>query len=280
MTFKSFEASQETSQPIELYRFIIGPDTFEFTSSGDQQTHASLVYEPEPIERTRVGQSREERSNSIEITVPGNNEFAIRYISNVPGDRAQLTISRLQRLDTPTPEIITIFEGFVLSVNFTDNAKVAKIRAAPSAQAVSRPVPRFAYHNLCNHVLYDAGCKVSESDATFRFTGTVSAVSGNDITVPGVTAFDDGFMNAGLVEIVSINDNRLILNHVGDVLTLLLPFPIDAVGQSVIVLAGCDHSITICDTKFFTPEDPLSNVLNYGGFAFVPTKAIFESGLD
>ena len=58
-------------------------------------------------------------------------------------------------------------------------------------------------------------------------------------------------------------------------LTLLLPFnttDVD-VGTSVEVFAGCDHSLATCKAQY-------DNVANYGGFAFVPLRNPFESGLD
>lgn len=81
------------------------------------------------------------------------------------------------------------------------------------------------------------------------------------------------------MEVGGGDDHRLILSQSGDDVTLLLPFPETIVGSTVVLLAGCDHSITTCDTKFNTPEDTLSNVINYGGFAFVPNKNPFETGL-
>ena len=45
------------------------------------------------------------------------------------------------------------------------------------------------------------------------------------------------------------------------------------VGTEVEVFAGCDHTIATCKTQF-------DIVVNYGGFAFVPTRNPFESGLD
>ena len=74
-------------------------------------------------------------------------------------------------------------------------------------------------------------------------------------------------------------DHRLILAQDGDDVTLLLPFAENIVGSTIVLLAGCDHSITTCDTKFSTPLDPLSNVRNFGGFPFVPTKNPHETGL-
>ncbi len=278
MTFDSFESSVEGSQPIELYRFVLGSETFEYTSAEDQVTVGGLDYDPIPIKRTRVGQGPEERSNQMQITVPGTNVFARRYIANVPGPRAELTISRVQRPDFPGPEVVALFVGFVQSVAFTANAKVAKIAVLPITSAVSRPIPRFTYMGLCNHVLYDSGCKADDTDTAFRHTGTVTAINGNVITVSGATGFADDFFTAGFVE-AGGSDSRLILDHVGNDLTLLLPFPEDILNTTVVVLAGCDHTITVCDQKFFTPEDVASNVINYGGFAFVPTRDIFQNGL-
>ena len=75
------------------------------------------------------------------------------------------------------------------------------------------------------------------------------------------------------------DDARMVLTHVDDDLTMLLPFPFSAVGLDVDVFAGCDHTTTDCDTKFFTTEFPSSNIPNYGGFPFVPLRNIFDKGL-
>ena len=49
-------------------------------------------------------------------------------------------------------------------------------------------------------------------------------------------------------------------------------FAIPTLGQTVDVFAGCDHSLAICESKF-------ANVINYGGFPFVPIKNPFNSSL-
>lgn len=280
MTFSAFETSQEGSQPIELYQFALGGTSFFYTSAEDTMTVAGNDYTAIAISRGRLTQSPENRGNNIQVTVPGDNEFAVKYINVVPADRARVTIRRVQRPDFPGPEVVTLFEGFVQSVAFTDDAKVAEINIVPIISATSRAIPRFSYSGLCNHVLYDDGCKVDDTDSTWRFLGTVSAATGNTVTVVGLNGEADGFYTAGFIEINSTLDSRMILDHTGNVLTLLLPFAEDPIGQGVKVLAGCDHTIDVCDTKFNTPEDATSNVINYGGFAFVPTKDIFRSGLD
>ena len=48
-------------------------------------------------------------------------------------------------------------------------------------------------------------------------------------------------------------------------LTLNLPFSDLTVGDTVKAFAGCNHTTEVCDGKF-------ANLLNYGGFPFIPQK--------
>lgn len=280
MTFQAFEASIESSQPIEIIRFTLGAESFFYTPSEDTISIGAEDYEPTAIKRGKISQSPEDRDNILEFTVDGENEFARRYIGVVPGSRALVVVQRVQRPDFPGPQVVTLFEGYVSSVKFEQDGHVARIAAQPIAAATSRPIPRYTYQGLCNNVLYDIRCKVDPTNAAFRHSGTVSDVTGNTITVIGADFFPDGYFTGGFVEADGGNDARLILSHVGNVLQLLLPFPFSTLGAIVTVLAGCDHTIATCGTKFFTTEDPTSNVINYGGFAFIPTKDIFATGLD
>lgn len=280
MTYDAFASSREQSRPIELFRFIQGGSTFEYTSAEDELMVASLPYTPEVIKRGRIAQSPRDRSSTLEIRVPITNTFARRYRASVPGSRASVTIQRVQRLDFPTPQVITIFTGFVGSVAYENEMKEAVIACKPVESASSRPVPRFSYQSLCNHILFDLACKVDDTDPRWRRTTTVSAQSGATITVPGAGAFGADWWVGGFVEIDGGDDARLIVAQSGDDLQLLLPFPTSAVGRTVTAFAGCDHTITTCDTKFDTPEDTDSNVINYGGFAFVPVRNPYQTGLQ
>jgi len=281
MTFASYETSTEGSRPIEIFTFVLGATSFYYTSAEDDVTVDTVTYEAIPgLSRGRLSDGAGIGKNSLVVEVPSSNKFARKYISVVPGQRARFTLKRVQRPDFPSPEVVTLFTGYVGSVAFSEQGLKAKIDIAPIQAATSRPVPRFTYQGLCNHVLYDSGCGVNSSDPAYRILGSVSAVSGNTITVDGLDAYVDGYFNSGFVEYNNGEDARLVLSHVGTLLTLLLPFPFDINGSNVVVFAGCDHTISTCGSKFSTTEDATSNVINYGGFAFVPTKDIFTSGLD
>ena len=281
MTFEAFEESTEGSQPIEIYKFTLGAQIFKYTSAEDTITIGADIYLPIAISRGNLKQGPEERDTVLEIEVPTDNAFAGLYLSIVPGDRAKCVVQRVQRPDFPGPEVVTIFTGFVQGVRYTNQGKTATIAAVPTISVTSRSIPRFTYLSLCNHVLYDTGCKVDETDPTFLLDNAlVTAVSGNTITVAGVAAKGaSDFFVSGFVSAFGGSDHRPVLAQSGDVLTLLLPFPSDITGTTVDVLAGCDHTIAVCDSKFFTSEDLTSNVINFGGFAFVPTRNPFETGL-
>jgi len=64
----------------------------------------------------------------------------------------------------------------------------------------------------------------------------------------------------------------MILNHVGDTLTLLTAMAGLAVGQSVTAFAGCKRTLLDCDTKF-------NNLPFFFGFEWIPAKNPFD-GLE
>lgn len=281
MTYDTYSSSVEENRPVELFTFVQGATIFRYTNQPADVTVASQVYASTTISRGRLEETRDSVvNNQVELTVPSSNTFATRFKANTPASRASIKVQRYQRSDT-TPQVITIFEGFVSSVDFSQEGQVASIKCIPITQAQSRPIPRQGYQNACNHVLGDSLCKVDLTDARWRLSATATAfdASTNEVTVAGAGAFGADWWVGGVLEFGGGTDNRLIIAQSGDDLKLLLPFPNSVVGSTVVVLAGCDHSITTCDTKFNTPQDPQSNVINYGGFPFVPGKNPFETGL-
>lgn len=280
MTYDAFANTVDGSRPVEVYRFVQGGVTFDWTSAEDEVTVDSVPYAAESISRGRISQSPQDRGTILEITVPITNGFAKRYRASTPAARASIVIKSVQRSDFPGPEAVTIYDGFVVSVGFTAEMKEAVIACRPVEAAASRPVPRFSYQSLCNHDLFDDNCKVDDTDSRWRLSATVSAQAGATITVPGAGAFGADWWVGGVVEINGGDDVRTVVAQSGNDLQLMLPFPTSVNGESVTVLAGCDHTPTICDTKFDTPEDVDSNIINYGGFAFVPTRNPFQTGIQ
>lgn len=274
MSFAGFELSAESGQPLELFEFVLGGDTFAFTNTEDEQMFSGTTYVPAAISRSPISIGSEQRTEVLVVEMEATQPFARKFINIVPGAQASCTISRVHRTDSGQ-EVVVFFKGIVRSVGFTSDGIKAQIAVLPLSRGMSKSVPIFLYANLCNHVLYDVRCKVVAD--SFRHTGTVLSVNGNVYTISGLAGSPadvaPGGTQGGFVRIGN-TDWRLILSQNGDDVTLLLPFNLTDVdaGTSVDVFAGCDHSISTCSSKF-------SNVPNYGGYAFVPTKNPFETGL-
>lgn len=271
MTFSANELSVEGGAPVELFEFALQGEIYAFTSGEDEVVVGATTYDPVAISRTPINVGPETRTEIISVEMPSTSAFARLYVNIVPGAQAVLTIKRFHRFDGVTPEVVTIFTGVVRSVGYSLDGRVARVAVLPLTSGLSRTIPRFHYSNLCNHVLYDSGCKVVEND--FRFIGIVSSITGAVYNIPGVGASVANPATGGFVRFGAV-DYRLILSQSGDDLTLLLPFgPEVAVGSEVDVFRGCAHDIATCKSSF-------DNVQNYGGFAFVPLKNIFSTGLD
>lgn len=270
-SFSSLESSAESSRPVEIYRFALGSEEFLYTSSANDIVRSGETFVSVPIKRDRIVVGQSERKRVVSIDLPSDNEFAQLYVGTPPGQKATVVISRLQRDESPTfATKIDRFYGVVASVNWP-NAATARIAARTDESAVENNLPKYTYMGMCNHTLYGPGCDVDPIPHTFA--GTISVVSGRDITVPGAGASGKDF-TGGFVRLSgSGGDPRIVLKQAGDVLTLLTPFFSAVVGASVDCLAGCDHVIeSDCALVF-------NNVVKNGSCRFVPPRNIFQQGL-
>ncbi len=288
MTYEAFETSLESGQPVELYKFTAGNLVFRFTSSQDETItfgppapgDVQGTYTSIPISRGTIQNSANaSRTDGIAITMPSSEPLAQRYISIVPGVRTQLVIFRYHRSDLPNPEFITAFEGDVQTVAYRKAGREAVMQVLSLARARGRAVPRFTYQGPCNHMLYDVRCKISETDPTFEKFLTVSAVDVTQtvLTVTGAGGFTPAadFFLSGFIEFEDDFRGVVAQGGVGfEDLTILVPFVNNPVGQQIRVLAGCLLRLVVdCENKF-------ANVINFGGWPYVPTKNPFATGID
>lgn len=275
MTFAPIETSVEGGNVIELYTFIFGTDITRLTSYNQNIVFDGFTWTATQISRSQLQAAVEDAVNDLKIIMPLDNPIPQQFIANVPGRVGSVKVERAHA-DDPAEQRVVLFDGFISAVSF-DGDLQATITCKPATNVFKRTGPRITYQGLCNHVLYDARCKILRSGdpaGEFKLIGTVISQSGNDIDVAGVTAKGAGFFDGGFIIAPSGGDAdaRLILSSSGDTLTLLLPFSVEVLGTSVDVFAGCTHDLAICLSKF-------DNVINYGGFPFVPRKNPFNATL-
>lgn len=270
MTFDTIETSREDGNVLQLFKFTFGSVVTRLTSY-----NRDIVFQGSTWVSTQIAHSEPESSvgaaiNEMTITLPLDNPIASQYIPNVPGRVGTIQVYRAHA-DDSLEELLVVFDGFIAQASF-DAALVATLICRPNTGIFARKAPRFNYQSLCNNVLYDAGCKVIRE--SFTYAGTVISESGRDIDVASLSTKGAGWAIGGFVRMPSggNDDSRLILAQSGDTISLLNRFAKPVLNLLVDVFAGCDHSITTCDTKF-------ANAINYGGYAYVPTKNPFNSSL-
>lgn len=267
-SFATLEASREGSRPIETYTFDLGGEPFLYTSSGANITRGLSTFEATAIRRSEIAVGRTERRRPFYVEVPNDNELARLYVLVPPSVKATLRLDRLQRDESPTfATAIPYYEGSVKAVEWP-SPSIARLVLQTEEANADKHLPRYSYMGVCNHVHYGPGCQVDPT--TYQFTGTVTAASGRTITVSGLTGtgrdFKGGFVLFG-------GKPRVILKQVGDVITLLMRYPTEAVGASVTCLPGCNHRMRgDCALVY-------DNVINVGAFAYVPKRNVFQKGL-
>lgn len=289
MSYSGQEESVEVGQPVELYRFANLEDRFFYTSGQQQFTYLGETYLPRPISRTEDRIESLQTAREIVVKLPATDPFVARYIPTVPAQQDTVKIFRFHTTDGGTPEVVQIFAGNVSNVAISKNNEAA-INCRSRASLLARQIPRQTCRALCNHVLYDARCKVNNT--SFQVTGTVSALSSDGLSITVGTS-TSAFPATGLQlsaqltaaptfllggEIARAGLERRMIRATTNpgsnvtVISIDLPFAKLAVGTSVTLLAGCDHQITTCATKF-------ANENNYGGFPWIPKKNVFQVGV-
>lgn len=262
MTYSAKETGAITGAPVELYKFTSAGRSWTFTSGDQEVTYDGATYAPAVIHRTEPEQSQGANPH-LTVSVPRDHDVALLFRVYVPASPMALVIYRYHRGDAET---IAFWTGKVRAVSW--EGSTAKLECEPVSSAMKRDGLRVQYQATCNHMLYGAQCGVSA--IAWKTAAIVAAVNGDQITAPEFAGHADGWFKAGFLSY--FNDWRMIISHTGDTVTVILPFEGLAAGAAVDAFAGCDRSRTVCKGRF-------DNLLNYGGFPFIPTKNPFNKGL-
>lgn len=268
MPFLDLEQSQSSARPIELFEFIGTFQTWRITSYQAPITSAGNTYTPVPgLERgiLKVGTQAED-SLSLDITLPSDHPMVAAYAYQTAPPRLDLTIRRVHLDDLASP--VTMWKGSVTA--FTVEGRLAKFRV-PSifASALQGIAPQPRFQAPCNHLLFDARCKVSQ--AANQHITTITGYAGRVVTV-ATNPFAPGDCNAGEMAFSLGSQSRMIISNTGLDFTVSYPFSGVAVGSQVIIRRGCDRSFQTCRDKF-------ANGANFGGHPLVPALNPFTSSL-
>ena len=273
MTYEIIETSIQDGRPIEIYVFRRGLKYWRYTSADENFPPELGVPDlagewlSTAIERSSVENTQDVARSAIKVSMPRTEDFPKEYIQNPPSEVVTLKIYRYHEFDTApdAQKYIIIWAGRVLNVG--QKGLKADIRCEPIMTSLKRPGLRRLYQTTCPYTLYGDACKVDKE--AFKLTTTVQSVSGLQIVSPQFANEPDGYYTGGFVDyaIEGGFDRRFITDHTNDTLSLDLPNSIEP-GDTVNAFPGCDRVIATCRDKF-------SNLLNYGGYPYIPQKNPF-----
>lgn len=167
------------------------------------------------------------------------------------------------------PQVFVSWKGRLSSWKPSSGKIILNVES--SFTSIRRPGLRPTFQRSCRHALYSTQCGVNYFD--FDTQLNVTSINGAEVTLSGASALGDGYLTGGYMEIVPINGyNLFITNHVGNVVTLKRPsqelvddFALNGPSTVVRVYPGCNFTRAQCAERF-------NNLLNYGGFDWIPTK--------
>lgn len=262
MTFSLFDFSTKNAQPVELYEFRQALNVWRYTSGARPYTLTGIEYEQVPIVRSNISQSKEVSGSSLSLAFPRDHAFASQFLGATPDLITTLTIFRGHSTD-PDKEFQTYWKGRVVSGKA--NGSEITLECESVFTSMRRMGLRAAYQRTCRHTLYSGACGVSMN--TYKTTATVQSSQGSVMTLTINGTFADGYFTGGIVKLAS-GATRFIISHTSSSITLSRPFTESVGGATIEMFAGCDHLKSTCMSKF-------NNLLNFGGFPYIPNTNPF-----
>jgi hypothetical protein len=265
-SYDEYERSIEDSVPIEGYKFVGTFKTYRYTSADETVTIAGETYTPIPVSRSNVkAGTHEDDSISLDLELPFDTDVILDYAFAQTPPKLILTVYRLQGEDPTGDAWSTYWTGRVRGFSATDRGVKIQVPSIFSL-ALAGEVTNAYYQVPCNHVLYGPRCTV-DADAN-KFVTTVQTYDGTNISVIGEPTTDNDLVGGELV-CPRTGERRRILSNAGSAITVGYQFVDLQPGDEVFLYRGCDHSLETCKAKF-------NNVINHGGFKYIPPDSPFE----
>lgn len=255
-----------TDSPVELYKFTCGEAVYSYiASSVKSYTYDGIVYESEYMVRTSVSYSSDFAKDVLTVTVPSTNAVARMFIESRPEFPLYLTV---YRGSYHTGNFEPIWNGLVTGAGFTysGSAYSCDLECETKASRMERMGLIRKYQLTCPYTLFSTECGASLVGATT--SAIVASVDGYNVTFTSTPTNISHYVVGQLVR--SDGSRRYITSYDGDTLIMERSFASLTVGETVALYKGCDKSTDTCINRF-------NNVINFGGFPYIPETDVFTS---
>lgn len=269
MTYSAIDASVQDGRPEIRLLFVQGLTEFRYTSRPDIVNDGTNTWMPSAVTTTEVSQSGDMAKDPVTLKLPRTSPIAQTFIGGAPDEITLVTIFR-SHIGDDVPQ--TYWKGRVSGSSISGDE--VTLTCENIFTSLRRSGLRARYQKGCRHALYSPNCSMALAD--FASAATVSAVAGNTVTFTLDTdTFADGYFNGGIMQ--AVDGMRYISSHVGGTLTLMqasrpLALLVADGPQAVTLHPGCAHTIADCRDKF-------NNLVNFGGFPWIPSKNPFSNSV-
>lgn len=266
MSFAPTETSRYHGLPITLYKFTCGDLIYGYTDAEQAVEVASVTYEPLPIDSDALSSSGTLDKSTMQVRVPHDSEIAELFRIAPPSEVVGIVMFQGHFTDVDA-EFLAVYSGRVLSCGRQDST--ATLRCEPIGTSMRRPGLRQRYQYGCPHALYGTACGAIRAD--HESIHAVEAVGTGQVTLPDgwEGAIPAGKFTSGLM--IWTHDGRTEVRQIRVASAGTNVVQIDGstvglvIGSSVTIAPGCNHQLTDCEVIF-------SNVQNFGGCPWIPTK--------
>jgi uncharacterized phage protein (TIGR02218 family) len=243
--------------------------TFGFTDHDQPLAFESTMFEPES------GFAASELRSSNDLSVDAQDAEGVLRSDRITEtdildgrwDNAEVEVWRVNWQDAS--QRVLLRRGAIGQIRRGRLAFVAEVRSL--AHVLGQTVGR-TFQATCDAQLGDARCGVDLEDPSYRGNGTVTAtLRDRTFTAAGLGDFESGWFALGTLTWTSgANAGRRaeVAGHsreADEVTVSLLEAPVRpmAIGDTLIIRAGCDKRLETCRTKF-------ANAANFRGFPHIP----------
>ena len=256
MTYATQEVSTQSGDPFFLYTFTKGLTIERFTNHDQDISYGGNTYTASAIRHQGINTTGELERVSMDVLFPKSSTFAQTYFSPDYSDVVTLTILRFHH---SADDFQVMWKGRVIAYEAMFDE--IKLTCESIQTTMRRAGLRGKFQRTCRHALYSPQCGVDFAAA--QITATVDAIDGLSVTLSFATSDEkvDGFFRGGIL--VKGTEYGYITSDVGNIITLQYAVPTLAVSDEISVAPGCDLSTTTCNDKF-------GNILNFGGFPYIP----------
>ena len=267
MTYAANDVAAATGRPMEFFKFEGQLRNYFYCDQPNPEVLAGQTYTPLVIFRSNIEVgSIIDGQTPMSIQVPTDSDLAKDYGGEFTPNQLQFTLYRAYRGDDLSTQFKQRYTGRATGYAYEERMFQIEFNNV-IATDLNQENRQVYFQALCNHKLYDARCKADKPANTY--TSTVVAFSDTAVEVVN-DGWPDGDLKVGELVNVRTGEIRLIFDNLANVIDIGYPFLDIEIGDEMQMIRGCTHGTTDCILKF-------DNIVNYGGFLYMPDVNPFEN---